>query len=295
LRRGGFVDISSGAEASSEIRAQIDGIERGAFLKALATETAKSALTAGVVRNAVLDDADVVVISDAASHHDFETLGPANGVLVDCAAGFAALSALALCGCQKIVIAGDFGGPETLLMRWERLGVKVKKLETQFRQHPLLTAFASQHFYKNAILSGPQHRPPVPVDGLVWPRSAVPVAFVEIAGRRAGAEDSAVESRKRPADDMDDAAAVDAGDVDDDLLEASKVVELLAGAVEARRGVNGTTSIAVVAATSTQLAKILKLWRRRADGPRDGDDARRPCDDVVEFGLVDDFRGWLLA
>ncbi|KAJ1463572.1 AAA domain-containing protein [Pelagophyceae sp. CCMP2097] len=220
---------------------------------------------------------------------DLRTLGPAKGILVDSSAENAAVSALAFIGCIKIVIASDLViardlGPENLVRRWARLGVAVETLETQFRQHALLMAFPNEHFFHNAIQNGPQNgpqdRPPVPLDGFVWPRSALPVAFVEIAPRWTA---EGRDSPKRPAHNHGD---------DLHEREACKVVELLSGAVEARRlNAKGAQSIGVAAATPRQLASIQALWRerRRRGGARPGDALE--CDDVVEFGLVDDLRG----
>ncbi|CAM9279136.1 unnamed protein product [Phaeothamnion confervicola] len=106
-------------------------------------------------------------------------------------------------GCDRLILVGDqnqlpptvlspaaqAGGlGRSLFARLLSAGVRPILLNRQYRAHPAIARFPSDHFYGGLVLSEPQPEDrPVPA-GFRWPRSGVPLAFVPVA--LAGGSDS---------------------------------------------------------------------------------------------------------
>jgi len=81
------------------------------------------------------------------------------------------------------------GLQRSLIERLELLGVEPYLLEEQYRMHPGLAAFSSVRFYDRRLKSVPKPSERVAPNGVNWPSTMVPLAFVEVKGEEMRAPD----------------------------------------------------------------------------------------------------------
>jgi predicted DNA helicase len=100
-------------------------------------------------------------------------------------------------GCRQLVLVGDSnqlpptvktdramqgGLNRSLFERLQDMGISSIMLNTQYRMHPTIAAFSSEHFYRGELRSADNVASLVPPAGFDWPIRgglSVPVAFVE--------------------------------------------------------------------------------------------------------------------
>ena len=163
-------------------------------------------------------------------------------------------------------------------------GVRPFFLDLQFRAHPKLFEFPSEMIYGGRLRSGvPPHARAAP-RGFAWPRLAVPLAFVETGGYRAGCAESAESESTRNAG------------------EAARLIELLKGVLSA--GELSPAQVGIITPYSAQVRLLRQLWRDtcREATPKKG--APPPADAaaaalaaacaeprLLEIASVDNFQG----
>ena len=156
------------------------------------------------------------------------------------------------CGCERLALCGDDGvASDTCPSFFERLrdaGVETHRLMMQFRAHPQIAAFVSERFYGDTLSSGVTTGERPPVKGILWPRAAVPVAFVECGS---SSKDEPYERR------VDNSFA--------NAREAAKCVDLAAKALEA----DPHATVALVTPYLAQANDMKKRLDREASLSRD--------------------------
>ncbi|XP_078588165.1 regulator of nonsense transcripts 1-like [Branchiostoma floridae x Branchiostoma japonicum] len=99
-------------------------------------------------------------------------------------------------GCQQVCLIGDDQQLPPLVQsedaqelkislfeRWRGQKLRVHLLDTQYRMHPAISAFPSQHFYNGQIKDGIEASDrPLPA-GFNWPNQNMPVSFVNVSSR----------------------------------------------------------------------------------------------------------------
>ncbi|PRW21033.1 regulator of nonsense transcripts 1 (RENT1) [Chlorella sorokiniana] len=105
----------------------------------------------------------------------------------------------------------DLGLDVPLFNRLLKAGVTSKLLDVQYRMHPAIAAFPSQHFYKGRVKSGVQPEDRPPVQGVPWPSPECPVLFINVDGReQRTATSGGRRSGEQSSDGEDDGGSADA-------------------------------------------------------------------------------------
>ncbi|XP_035673963.1 uncharacterized protein LOC118414200 [Branchiostoma floridae] len=99
-------------------------------------------------------------------------------------------------GCQQVCLIGDDQQLPPLVQsedaqelkislfeRWRGQRLQVHLLDTQYRMHPAMSAFPSQHFYNGQIKDGVEASARRPPSGFDWPNQNMPVSFVNVSSR----------------------------------------------------------------------------------------------------------------
>lgn len=69
-----------------------------------------------------------------------------------------------------------------LFRRLQEKGMPALLLDTQYRMHPRIAAFASEHFYDGCIKCGVEAKSRKPPSGFPWPDIDIPIAFIDCHG-----------------------------------------------------------------------------------------------------------------
>ncbi|EKX41601.1 hypothetical protein GUITHDRAFT_74611, partial [Guillardia theta CCMP2712] len=152
------------------------------------------------IRDEILDNAEVICAQMITAGGDFlfRQLGSFDAILVDEVAQCTEINTIVPIvqrGCSRLVLSGDHcqlpptvqseeaeerGMSVSLYARLVREGLEAKFLDTQFRSHPKLMEFSSKMVYDGRLKDGIRGEERPALQGFVWPRRDVPVAFVDM-------------------------------------------------------------------------------------------------------------------
>ncbi|KAI8492821.1 hypothetical protein Bbelb_294180 [Branchiostoma belcheri] len=74
----------------------------------------------------------------------------------------------------------------SLFERWRGQKFRVHLLDTQYRMHPAISTFPSQHFYQGQIKDGVEVSDRIPPQGFNWPNRNLPVSYINVCQRLPG-------------------------------------------------------------------------------------------------------------